>query len=136
MIQELFKKFSGLFYDATVGVLKQYKRTTIDIARIELATFYVKVIRLIRQEVLTSTMIIFGVIVFANAMGVVQVAILLFAPWHMANRIIAALLLGIVCSLVPLAIVLRLFSEKRWMQMTKADQLIADIIGNSQNGSS
>ena len=62
MMHSVLKKLSGIAYDVTVGLLQQYKRTTMDLAKIELATYYVKVVKLIRQECLISTLILFGVI--------------------------------------------------------------------------
>ena len=136
MLQGLFKRFSGLAYDVTIGLIREYKKTTIDLAKIEFATMYVKAIKLIRRECMISTLIVFGVVIFANAMGVVQVAVLLYAPWSVPGRIAAALSLGIVTSILPLVIVLRLFSEKRWMEMTHADEITRKAVdGYQSNGS-
>lgn len=134
MIQGLLKKFSGVLYGATVGLLQQYKRKTIDLAKIELATYYVQVIKLIRQECLIFTLILFGIIIFANVMVVIQAAILLYAPWSVPARIAVALTFGLACSIFPLLIVLRFFSQKRWMEVTKADEIIANVMNGSQNG--
>ena len=135
MMHSVLKKLSGIAYDVTVGLLQQYKRTTMDLAKIELATYYVKAVKLIRQECLISTLILFGVIIFASAIGVIQMAILLYAPWKVPGRIAAALFLGIACSVAPLLIVLRFFSQKRWMAITKADEFIARAMdGTSSDG--
>ncbi|GEM_PF-1403134 len=135
MIQALLRKVTGVMYDMTVGLLKEYKRTTIDLARIELASAYVRVIKLIRQECLISTLIIFGVIIFANAMLVVQVSILLFTPWSVPLRIFTALAFGVVCAVAPLLVVLRFFSQERWMRITRADEIIARAMeGNAFAG--
>lgn len=133
MINDFVRKLGDVLYDVTIGLLKEYKRTTVDLAKIELATYYVKAVKLIRQECLISTLILFGVIIFANVMGIVQMAILLYAPWSIAARILLALSFTVVCSVVPLLIVLRLFSERRWMAITKADEFIARAV-NDTNG--
>ena len=136
MIQSFLKKFSGVVYDVTVGLLQQYKRTTVGLARIELAALYVRAVKLIRQECLIFTLILCGLIIYANLFGVIQMAILLYAPWSIAGRIAAAMTFGILCSVAPFLVVLKFFSQKRWMQITKADELIERAMeaGPGRNG--
>jgi hypothetical protein len=125
MISGIFRRFGAIAYDASVGLFKEYKKTTTELAKIELASYYVRAIKVVRQECMISTMSIFGVIIYANALGVIQVAILLYAPWTIPFRILAALAFGIIASAIPLFISLRLFSEERWLRVTKADEFIA-----------
>lgn len=134
MILQLVRTLRGLAYDITVGLVKEYKRTTLDLAKIEIATLYVKAIKLIRQECMISVMIVFGAIIFANVLGVLQTAILLFAPWNVGWRIVAALGLGLLAFCLPLAVVLQLFSQRRWMEITKADDLLARTVETAGAG--
>lgn len=135
MISGIFKRFGAIAYEVSVGLFKEYKKTTTELAKIELASYYVRAIKVVRQECMISTMIIFGAIIYANALGVIQVAILLYAPWSVPFRILWALVFGIVASAIPLFIALRFFSEERWMKVTKADEFIAKAM-ESSNGSS
>lgn len=134
MIEGLFKKFTAVLYDVTVGLLQQYKRTTIDLAKIELATLYVKAIKIIRQEILIAILILFGVIIFANLLALIQMAILLYAPWGVPARIAAAATCTVVFALLPLAVILRFFSQSRWMAITKADEMLVKAMGTETNG--
>ena len=130
MISGIFKRFGAIAYDVSVGLFKEYKKTTTELAKIELASYYVRAIKIIRQECMISTMIIFGAIIYANALGVIQVAILLYAPWAVPYRILSALAFGITASAIPLFIALRFFSEERWMRVTRADEFIAKAMEN------
>ncbi|HTL69891.1 MAG TPA: hypothetical protein VL404_01225 [Candidatus Eisenbacteria bacterium] len=136
MIQGLLRKLSAVAYDVTVGLLQQYKRTTIGLARIELAALYVRAVKLIRQECMIFTLLLFAMIFLANVFAVIQMAILLYAPWSVPGRIAAAIGFGIVSAVLPLLAVLKFFSEKRWMEMTKAEELIARAMesGPGTNG--
>ncbi|HTL70315.1 MAG TPA: hypothetical protein VL404_03390 [Candidatus Eisenbacteria bacterium] len=124
MIQGLLRKLSGVLYDVTVGLLQQYKRTTIGLARIELATLYVRAVKLLRQECMIFTLLLFAMIFFANVFAVIQMAILLYAPWSVAGRIAAAIGFSVLSAVLPLLAVLKFFSQKRWMEITKAEELI------------
>jgi hypothetical protein len=131
MISGIFKRFGAMAYDVSVGLFKEYKKTTTELAKIELASYYVRAIKVVRQECMISTMIIFGAIIYANALGVIQVAILLYAPWSVPYRIVSALGFGIIASAIPLFISLRFFSEERWLKVTKADEFIAKAMASS-----
>jgi ABC-type multidrug transport system fused ATPase/permease subunit len=143
MIQALVRKLGDLAYDVTVGLLKEYKRTSIDLAKIEVATLYLKIVKFIRQECMISVLIVLGAIMFANIVGVLQMAILFYAPWGIGWRIAVALLVGLVAICIPLAVSLSFFSQRRWMEITKADEMLERAVGGmsgsadaGQNGSS
>lgn len=124
MIQALVRKLGDMAYDVTVGLFKEYKRTSIDLAKIEVATMYLKIVKFVRQECMISVLIVLGAIMFANIIGVLQMAILFYAPWGVGWRIAAALLLGVVAVCIPLAVSLKFFSQRRWMEITKADEIL------------
>ncbi len=124
MIQALIRKLGDMAYDVTVGLFKEYKRTSIDLARIEIATMYLKIVKFVRQECMITVLIVLGSIMFANIVGVLQMAILFYAPWGVGWRIAAALVLGIIAICIPLAVSLSFFSQRRWMEITKADEML------------
>lgn len=128
------KKLTGLLYDISVGLVKDYQKTAVDIAKIEAASFYVKAIRAVRQQCLFMTLIIFGLVVYANIMVVLEVALLLYMPWPVWGRILAAAFAGSLGFLAPLAYILQFFSEERWMKITKADACVSSAL--ERDGSS
>ena len=130
---DLKKKFMDLLYDVSVGLVKDYQKTAVDIAKIEAATFYVKTVRAVRQQCFLMTLVIFGLLVYANALAIFQVALLLYAPWPVSGKIASAALIGVLGFIAPLIFILRFFSEKRWMQVTKADACVAAAV--ERNGS-
>lgn len=125
---DLKKKFTGLFYDVSVGLIKDYQKTAVDIAKIEAASFYVKAVRAVRQQCLLMTLVMFGIVVYANVMGILQIALLLYAPWPPAGKISASILMGLLGFIVPLAVILKFFSEERWMKITKAESCVSNAL--------
>jgi hypothetical protein len=143
MIQALVRKLGDMAYDVTVGLFKEYKRTSIDLARIEIATMYLKIVKFVRQECMITVLIVLGSIMFANIVGVFQMAILFYAPWGVGWRIAAALALGVIAICIPLVVSLKFFSQRRWMEITKADEMLNRAMGSvagspdaPQNGAS
>ncbi len=115
-------------YDASVGLFRQYRRTSVDLAKIEAAKYYLKVIQVMRKQTLASVLSVFGVIVFVNVVGVLQVSILLFAPWSEAGKIAAALFLGVAGAAFPLLFLLRFFSQEKWMKFSNAEEMTEEAL--------
>ncbi len=132
-IVDLKKKFTDLLYDVSIGLVKEYQKTAVDIAKIEAASFYVKLVQAVRKQCFLAVLVVFGLIVYANVMGILQVALLLYAPWPVAGKAAASILLGLLGFTPPLYLVLKFFSEERWMKITKADACVSSAL--EKNGS-
>ena len=130
---ELREKCTKLLYEVSIGLVKQYQKTAVDIAKIEAASFYVKMVRTVRRQCLFVVLVILGLFVYANVMGVLQVALLFYAPWPVAGKVAASIALGFLGFLTPLFLILKFFSEERWMRITKADVCVAGAL--NRNGS-
>ena len=131
---DLKKKFTDLLYDISVGLIKDYQKTAVDIAKIEAASFYVKAVRAVRQQCFFMMLVVFGLVFYANVMSVFQIAVLLYAPWPVSGKIAAAIFFGLLGFMIPLIFVLRFFSEERWMKITKADACVTSAL--ERDGSS
>ncbi len=130
---EMKKKFSSLLYDVSIGLVKQYQKTAVDIAKIQAASFYIKLIRAVRQHTLFFALVFFGMIVYSNLMMVLEIAVLFYAPWPVAGKVLASIALGLLGFMAPLYFILRFFSEERWMKVTKAGEWVEDAL--KSNGS-
>ena len=130
---DMKKRFTDLLYDVSIGLVKEYQKTAVDIAKIEAASFYVKLVQAVRRQCFLSVLVVFGLVVYANVMGILQVALLLYAPWPAVERIGASILLGLLGFLLPFYLILKFFSEERWMKITKADACVSSAL--EKNGS-
>ncbi len=130
---EMKKKFSSLLYDVSIGLVKQYRKTAVDIAKIQAASFYIKLIRAVRQHTLFFTLVFFGMIVYSNLMMVLEIAVLFYAPWPPAGKVLASIVLALIGFMTPLFFILKFFSEERWMKMTKAGEWVDEAL--KANGS-
>lgn len=130
---DLKKRFTDILYDVSIGLVKDYQKTAVDIAKIEAASFYVKLVQAVRRQCFLTVLVIFGLIVYANVMGILQAALLLYAPWPVLWKVAASIALGLLSFTLPLCLVLRFFSEERWMKITKADACVSSAL--EKNGS-
>ena len=125
---DFLKKFKELFLDATVGLVKQYQSKSIDLVKLEAAACYVRGIQLLRQQVLLLAWILFLVATAAVGVIVVPLVWLALAPWPVAVKLWLAVLLGVVDIGLPLGILAHLLSEKKWMELSKSDELMESVV--------
>ena len=114
--------------DATVGVVKQYQSKSIHLVKLEAAACYVRGIQLLRRQVFLLAAILF--LAAAAAVGVIVVPLvwLALAPWSIGVKLWLALLLGVLDIGLPLGILAHLFSEKKWMEFSKSNELMESVL--------
>lgn len=119
---------------AAFWLVNRYRRLSIDLVKIEAATYYLKAIKSGRQGFLSVLLIWLGV--FSFALGVVMLHASLFVGlylWFQSLTAVAIglLVLGGVYVIVILLIARRLLSEEAWMNFFKADKLVEDLTKRS-----
>lgn len=125
----MFKKIVDLFKEVTVGVLKQYQSSAVDLAKIEAASFYLKAVRIVREHLLVFVGMLFCLILAAVAIIVVPAAIVLCTPLALKVKLMVLAMLGLIDIAVPLALLNRFLSEETWLKISKADTVLEKVIG-------
>ena len=120
-------KIWNLAYDSTIGLLKEYRRKTLELAKISLASFYLEVLRMTRKHVLLFCFLFFGTMVSAVAAVVVPVSMVLLTPWTSAIKIVCLLILGSLYIGGTAWIFLMLFSRENWMKISGMRDLLDSI---------
>ena len=69
-------------------------------------------------------------LVATAALGVIVVPLvwLAWAPWPIGVKLWLAVLLGILDIGLPLGVLAHLFSEKKWMELSRSDELMENIL--------
>ena len=116
--------------DATIGLVNQYKAKTIDLVKIEAAVFYIRMMRLLHRQVLAFALILFLLATAAAGFVIGPLALVALAPLTREVKLMLVLLLVIVDIGVPLWILNHFFSEKKWMELTKSNEMMDHVIKN------
>lgn len=125
-------KVSTLLYDATLGLLKQYQRKSLELVKIAVASFYIQVLRTTRKHLLLACFLFFGTMVSAVAAVVVPVAMVLLTPWSLAIKMVCLLVLGSFYIGGTAWMFLLLFSQENWMKISGMNDLL-DAISSSED---
>ena len=127
---DFLKKFKELLVDATIGLVNQYKAKTIDLVKIEAAVFYIRMMRLLHRQVLAFALILFLLATAAAGFVIGPLALVALAPLTREVKLMLVLLLVIVDIGVPLWMLNHFFSEKKWMELTKSNEMIDQVMKN------
>lgn len=127
MLNRLFK---GLVTAAAFWFVNSYRRLSVDLIKIEAATYYIKAIQSGRQGFLSALLVWLGIFFFA--LGVVLLHAGLFLGIYLLTEslkavVITILILGGIYVITIALIARRLLSEQAWMKFFKADKLVADL---------
>ncbi len=100
-------------------------------AKIRAVMYYLETIRSVRQAVMTLGVLAFCMAMIAGGAVLIPLALCLFMPWQPQTKALVACAFGAVYITVPLVVAVLLMSEKRWMRMTRADDLVRNVLSKS-----
>jgi len=98
-------------------------------AKIRATKFYLETVRSARQAVIVFGVVAFCIALMAGGAVLIPLALCLFMPWQPQTKTLVACAFGAVYIAVPFVVATVLMSEKRWMRMTRADELLDNVIG-------
>jgi hypothetical protein len=99
-------------------------KASIAAVKIQGAIAYLKLIRGTRRLAMLFCLLILCAIVLGCGFLLVPVALCLFMPWAPETKAIVAASVGAAYVVIPLIVVMALFSQKRWMRASRADKLM------------
>jgi len=121
-------KLLNVIFDAATGVLDQCRDTSVGLAKIQLAGYYLRIVSVLRRKNLLYVLVIVGAMMAVNILMILEIAILFFSPFSSVEKILLAVLVGLIGSGAILFVTLQFFSQERWMRLTGADRLVADAM--------
>lgn len=114
----------GLLF-ALVG---RYVKTAIEIVKVEVAIALIKAIASTRQVLMLLSVWIFLLTLIAVGLAMIPVALCVFTSWAPGTKLLVALGFAVIYIAVPLALLSSLMSERRWMKLFQADELVEKIV--------
>jgi len=105
-------------------LIKYGLKSSVSSLRVQGALAYVKLIKGTRRMTILLCVLVLCAIVLGCGFLLVPVALCLFMPWTGETKAIVAGSVGVAYILIPLIVMLTLFSERRWLRVSKADKLV------------
>ena len=111
--REIFRRLIGAEVNASVALLK-----------IQSAIVYLNIIKNTRRLTKLVCLLVLFIIVLACGFLLIPISLCLFMPWTGETKAIVAASVGAAYILIPLIVMLSLFSERRWLRVSRADKLV------------
>jgi hypothetical protein len=109
----LFAQVLGAQVGALAGSLK-----------VQAAILYVNLIKSTRRMAMLLCLLVLCAIVIACGFLLIPVALCLFMPWGNETKALVAASFGAAYVVIPLIVAVSLFSQKRWMRVSRAGKLL------------
>lgn len=114
---------NGLIQGIVDWLRETYLEPLVRSLRREAAGYVEEGARAARRVVLLLGLLIFVITLIGAGLVLVPIALLLFMPWSPQTKAFVGLSVGLLYLLIPVVPLLWLFSERRWMRVTGADEL-------------
>ena len=118
----MIKKITDILLDATVGLLNQYQRKSVELAKLVATASFTQGIKIVRKHSLFLFLLIFCMMMLSVTLIATPIALVALAPWPARTKMLAVLALGLFYVLIAIVFIQRLFSEKTWMRFSGASE--------------
>lgn len=122
------ERLRGLVYDSTVGLLRQYQDKAIELLRIEAASFYVKLLQMLRRQVILLVTVVLCLLMIAIGVFALPLAVIYFLPVSPLAKAALVLIFGALYISIPLLSLRSMLSEKRWMQASGSEEFLSKVL--------
>ncbi len=112
---------------AALGFSKRYQRKAVGLAKIHGVSYYLRGVRLFRQQCLVVLATLFSLILLTAGLIVLPAAVIYYSPWTAGAKMIVTCGLALAYAGIAVAVLVHFFSEARWMEFSKANQLLSQI---------
>jgi MFS family permease len=117
----------GILGNFLKGRIESYCSTMLELLKVKAAITYLSIIRGARRFVIMVAVLVFCAVILACGFLLVPIALLLFMPWAPHTKAIVGIAIGAAYVLVPLILAAVLLSEKRWLRISRADELLRSV---------
>jgi hypothetical protein len=113
------------------GIIDWLRSTYLDpalrILKLRAAIWYLEGIKGARRLLILVCLLVFVITLIGAGLVLLPLALLLFMPWEPTTKAIVGVAIGAVYLLVPAIALVSLLSEKRWMRVTGATEVLRKL---------
>jgi hypothetical protein len=117
-----------LFSSIFKGLLSSYLKSRLELAKIRAAACYVNGVKVTRHLLILWCKLVFCLVLLATGLVLIPIALCLYMPWAPETKAIVAISFGFVYMVVALLVMLDSFSQKRWMKVSGANELVDSVL--------
>ena len=117
----------GMIQTFIKDLIESYIQTTLDLLKVETAIAYLNIIKGTRRFFIILALLLFCAVVFACGFLIIPIVLLLFMCWDPQTKVIVGIIIGAAYIFAPIIVGSTLLSQKRWMRMSRAKDLLRTL---------
>ena len=104
-----------------------YLEPSLKMLKLRVAIYYLEGVRGAHRILMLICLLVFVITLIGAGLVMVPVALLLFMPWEPTTKAVVGIIIGAIYLLVPAVALISLLSEKRWMRLTGATEVLRKL---------
>lgn len=105
-----------------------YLEPSIKMIKLRAAIYYLEGVKGARRILILICLLVFVITLIGAGLVMIPLALLFFMPWEPATKAIVGIIIGAIYLLVPAVALISLLSEKRWMRVTGASDILRKLV--------
>ncbi len=105
-----------------------YLEPSFKMLKLRAAVYYLEGVKGAHRILILICLLVFVITLVGAGLVIVPLALLLFMPWEPATKAVVGIIIGALYLLVPAAALISLLSEKRWMRLTGATDVLRKLV--------
>jgi hypothetical protein len=117
------------FFQGIIDWLRStYLEPSIKMLKVRAAIYYLEGVKGARRILILICLLVFVITLIGAGLVLVPLALLFFMPWEPATKAIVGIIIGAIYLLAPAIALISLLSEKRWMRITGASDILRKLV--------
>jgi len=96
--------------------------------KLRAAIYYLEGVKGARRILILICLLVLVITLIGAVLVMVPLAVLLFMPWEPTTKAAVGITIGVTYLVVPAAALISLLSEKRWMRLTGATDVLRKLV--------
>ncbi len=105
-----------------------YLEPSLKMLKLRAAIYYLEGVKGAHRILILICLLVFVITLIGAGLVIVPLALLFFMPWEPITKAIVGICIGGIYLLGPVAALISLLSEKRWMRLTGANKVLRKFV--------
>jgi len=110
-------------------IKSSYIEPSLKVVKLRAAIYYLEGVKGAHRILILACMLVFVITLIGAGLVMVPLALLIFMPWEPVTKAVVGIVIGAVYLLVPSVALITLLSEKRWMRLSGATEVLRKLAG-------
>lgn len=119
---------NSLFQGMFDWLRSTYLEPSLKLLKLRAAIYYLEGVKGAHRILILICLLVFVITLIGAGLVMLPLALLMFMPWEPVTKAVVGIVIGALYLLVPAVALISLLSEKRWMRLTGANDVLRKLV--------